>query len=368
MKQINYKPLFIILLAAFTLCTALFLRPPALAEQQPFEAEDSGTQAILEKSLSLIEIDKEIDRIQEEKELLLLSLDETELLLVQQEAELSDKQEQAGKVLRAYYMGDRDFVYAALVSFESLPQWFQMLDFIEIIFASDKNTLIQYANKYDLLKENKNKLESRQQELILLEEQLHEQRSRVLALEAEVADELKNRSDAERILLLIKQLSDHWNTQGVEAVRQYFQALANAMSELPGWIQNNKQLLESKGLTYTITVPDTDLNAFLREQNQMFNHFVFEFADGQIIAKGKNEEIEISVTGHYSIEEKPKNGIIFHVDKLIFNGFPLPDTTRKQLEKDFDLGFYPQLIISFLKADEVKVEDGKLIIKLSIAL
>src|SRR5690606_27082163 len=108
------------------------------------------------------------------------------------------------------------------------------------------------------------------------------------------------------------------------------------------------------------------LNTFLREQNELFNHFSFTFSDNIITAYGKKDDIEISVSGHYSVENEPVNGIIFHVDQLFFNGFALPDTTRQALEKEFDLGFYPQLIISFLKANAIEMNDGELVIKLSI--
>ena len=60
--------------------------------------------------------------------------------------------------------------------------------------------------------------------------------------------------------------------------------------------------------------------------------------------------------------------ILFHVDELIFNGLALPDTTRAQLEQQFDLGFYPSEIVSFLKAKSVEVKGNDLIIKLSISL
>jgi hypothetical protein len=56
------------------------------------------------------------------------------------------------------------------------------------------------------------------------------------------------------------------------------------------------------------------------------------------------------------------------VDDLLFNGFTLPDTTRAALEKEFDLGFYPGLMISFLKAKEVEIKDGELIIRLTLSL
>jgi hypothetical protein len=58
---------------------------------------------------------------------------------------------------------------------------------------------------------------------------------------------------------------------------------------------------------------------------------------------------------------------MFHVDHVVFNGLELPDTTRQALEEDFDLGFYPQKIVSFLHATEVSSADGILHVKLSLS-
>jgi len=56
------------------------------------------------------------------------------------------------------------------------------------------------------------------------------------------------------------------------------------------------------------------------------------------------------------------------VDHLLFNGLELPDTTRQALEKEFDLGFYPAKLVSFIQATSVKIEDGTLEVKLKMSL
>lgn len=58
---------------------------------------------------------------------------------------------------------------------------------------------------------------------------------------------------------------------------------------------------------------------------------------------------------------------MFHVDHVVFNGLELPDTTRQALEEEFDLGFYPARIVSFLQATEVASSDGILHVKLSLS-
>jgi hypothetical protein len=211
-------------------------------------------------------------------------------------------------------------------------------------------------------------LEDKQAELLALEEKVQVQRERVLVLESQLDDELAGRSDSDRIRLLIEELTSFWEKEGLTEVKSYFQALSKAMGTLPGWIQDNKDLMEIKGFQYTIRVPEDKLNKFLREQDERFNYFSFKFEDDKITAYGERDDIEISVSGHYSLVEEPRNGIMFHVDELVFNGFTLPDTTRAALEEEFDLGFYPSLITNFLKANSVTVHDGELTIKLSVSL
>ncbi|MNP60875.1 hypothetical protein D3C76_1560010 [compost metagenome] len=87
-----------------------------------------------------------------------------------------------------------------------------------------------------------------------------------------------------------------------------------------------------------------------------------------ITAQGSREGINLKVEGHYTVENEPQNSIVFHVDRLLFNGLDLPDTTRKELENDFDLGFYPKKIVPFVEATEATIHKGTLIIKLKIAL
>ncbi|MUT66211.1 hypothetical protein [Paenibacillus sp. NEAU-GSW1] len=364
-----------IALILVVIISLMTIQLPVMAEPEPSEAaaplpaDDEQAMQLLEKSLSIVEIDKEIARIQENKQALKTDMDRTNSQLEQQELLIIDKREAAGNVLRAYYMGERDFMYSALFSFrQSLSSWFAVLDYIEIIMSSDRDAINQYVDGYRSLQNNYDKLNAKKDELEAVEQRLHEQRERVLALENQIDDELAGRSDAEKLRLMMSELTEYWETVGIEEVENYFRALAAAMEELPGWIQDNKNYLDIDGLNYTLHIPQDALNAFLREQDKRFEQFSFVFNDGKVTAQGKTANMEISVTGHYTVENEPKNGILFHVDELLFNGFALPDTTRQSLEQQFDLGFYPGKIVSFLKADSVEITDGELTVKLKVKL
>ncbi len=354
----------LLLLLVYALLTATW---PAMAERSEAPKNDD-VHSMLEKSLSVAEIDKEMARITQEKQELLDSMGETDAELARQSLKLEQKREQAGKVLRTYYMGEHDRLFASLLSSDSWTSFFTILDYIDLIISHDKQTLDKYIGEFRGLQERLAAQEAKQLELLAMENRLKLQRQRVTELERELTDQLAGRTDSERLLLLMKELNKFWEEKGLAEVRTYFKALSSAMSKLPEWVQDNKDLLHIKGFQYTITVPEDKLNQFLREQNDVFNDFAFRFQEGTITASGKRDDIEIAISGHYSVQDEPKNGILFHVDDLLFNGFTLPDTTRAALEKEFDLGFYPGLMISFLKAKEVEIKDGELIIRLTLSL
>lgn len=226
--------------AALLVSALILLRLPVLAEQQPKPAED--IHSLLEKSLSVVEIDKEISRIKDQKEALLLTMTNAERQLAEQELAIADKRDQAGEVLRAYYMGERDWLYSSLLTIESWQSFFQILDYIDIIVSQDKHTLNGYIGQYRELRDHYEQLEGKQDELAALEQKLNVQRERVLALESQLSDQLRGRSDIDKIRLLIEELNHFWETAGLTEVRSYFKALAAAMSELPAWIQDNKDL------------------------------------------------------------------------------------------------------------------------------
>ncbi|MBB3109038.1 hypothetical protein FHS18_001090 [Paenibacillus phyllosphaerae] len=329
---------------------------------------DDEIQSILEKSLSVVELDKEINRITLQKEAASRSLQQSRQALDVQEQNIKSHQAEAGKVLRAYYMGERNILLTALISSQSLDKLLSMLDYIDVLFSSDRQTLDGYLTAYRDLKQSITGLEEETQQLTVIEQQLQAQRARVVALEADVNEQLSGRSDEEKLRLMIEEMTNYWETAGLTEVKRYFKALSQAMKNIPDWLQDHKELLAIDGFNYTLDIPEQTFNSFLREQNELFETLDFTFAENRVTVAGQRDGMTLSISGHYTVEDEPKHGIYFHVDELLFNGLALPDTTRQSLEQEFDLGFYPQKIVSFLKAKSVQVEDGRLIIKFAINL
>ncbi|MBO7743862.1 hypothetical protein I8J29_06625 [Paenibacillus sp. MWE-103] len=337
---------------------------PALAE--PAVPADEETRSVIEKSLSVVEIDKEIARIETEQTAVEAKLSASQAALDKQEADIDGKREEAGKVLRAYYTGERNSLLTALLSSRSLSGMLAILDFFDLIFASDRDTLNAYQAHYQALKKTVASLNAQSAQLTEVETRLRTQRARVVALQSDVDSALNGREDADKLRSLIDDYTAYWQNVGLVEVNRYFNALSKAMGQIPSWVEKDKGMLDIDDFNYTLTIPDGKLNAFLRGQNPLFDNFAFAFKEDKVIITGKKDDLEVELSGHYTLE--PAGSILFHVDELIFNGLALPDTTRKQLERQFDLGFYPSEIVSFLKAKSVSVKDGALVIKLSISL
>lgn len=336
---------------------------PVAAE--PFTAEE---QQILEQSLSIQEIDREIERI-ESRQL------ETEEALRVLQGQLSDKneqirvsREQAGLRLRAYYMGERENLLYALLSVNSLKDFFTVLDYYQLIMDRDRTVLNHYKADYAELARTKRKLDNTATELARMKEELQLQRSRVAALQQSVDESLGLSADPDKLKALIQELTAYWENVGLYELRKYFQALSSAMSQFPDFLQQNENSLVAEKGGYRLEIREEELNAFLYSKSELLKDMRFRFEKDKIVAQGSREGLELEVEGHYTVEQEPENSIVFHVDRLLFNGLALPDTTRAELERDFDLGFYPKKIVPFVEATDAAISEGTLTVKLKLAL
>jgi len=334
----------------------------------PINAEpmDEETRQLLEKSLSVVELDREIERIAKLREETQASIQTTQRRLEQQEIAIAVQREKAGRVLREYYMGHKDFWLDALLNSKSLPDLIRAWDMMDIVVRSDQKTMNLYADQYDELKNGYAELQTHQSELASVSEQLVAQRKRITALQQEVNNALAASGDSEMLRRLMDELQAYWNNVGLYEVKQHFRALADAMHDLPQWVKDTPGILQTSGLKAKLTITDEQLNEFLRSKDDRFDDFAFTFDDGMLTMNGDNGSITVMIQGRYEVVNEPENAILFHVDKLVFNGLALPDTTRADLEREFDLGFYPQKLIKYIKAQSVSLEDGKLVVALKV--
>lgn len=344
------------------------LHPGQALLADPGMSADPDQRQLLQKSLSIVEIDHEIERITNRQEQTQIEIDKLQAEMKAKEEQIETRRERAGVIIRSYYMGERDNLFTILFSAKSLSNLIELYGFYDMIMDQDKTVLDAYQSEYQTIKDTKRKLERSNNQLAIIKDNLIKQRERVLALQKELDSGVAGSSDPEAMKKLIKEFTAYWDNVGIYEVKRYFSALSSAMDDLPEFVQSKKGAIRTNGTTYNIEVNENDLNEFLRNKNEIFKNFAFHFKDGKIIAEGKSGSLSLQVEGHYSIENEPQNSILFHVDKLVFNGLELPDTTCSQLENEFDLGFYPQQIVSFVKATDVTSTDQVLHVTLKLSM
>lgn len=329
--------------------------------KEPTEAQ----RKLLQQSLSVTELTKEIERIAAKESAAAGERRQTEDTLHKQAAAFDQKREQAGRVLRAYYMGERDMLLQALLSVRDEHSIWLLFDYYQFLFSSDQEIWVTYSEQLKYLNQLRDTLARTERELSQVKQQLIQQRNRVNALQQELDTNLANSSDPEAMSRLIQQFTSYWQNIGIFEVRRHFRALADAMQKLPDFVKKSGNL-QIDGTKYTITIQEEELNQFVREQDPIFEQFSFRFHEGSVSAEGESAGLSVFVQGHYTLESEPENRMLFHVDRLMINGLELPDTTRSQLEEEFDLGFYPQRLVSFIEATDVIVEDKQITVHLSM--
>ncbi|MFB9280014.1 coiled-coil domain-containing protein [Cohnella cellulosilytica] len=334
---------------------------PVHAEPYPEE-----TRQLLEKSLSVVELNREIDRISALRSGAQADIERNERLLAEREMAIAVQREKAGHVLRSYYMGYKDFWMAALLHADSLPKIIRVWDTMDLIVQADHRTMNAYAEQYRELKSGYERLKREKDDLVAVESGLVAQRDRMNALRGDLDRELAASGDEQMLRKLMDELQAYWRNVGLYEVKQHFKALASAMTQLPDYVKKTPGIVQTNGLKTKLTLSDRQLNEFLRSQDSRFDDFSFKFDDGLLTMEGDNGHLQVTIQGRYTIENEPENAIRFHVDKLVFNGLALPDTTRAELEQEFDLGFYPQKLIKYVKARSVEMEDGLLTVDLGI--
>src|SRR5690606_1940401 len=130
---------------------ALVIAEPAASSTSPLATEDEELHDILQSSLSIVEIDKEIERIQARQLTLQEQILDTELKLYEGEDAIENKRKQAGKVLAAYYKGERIDIYLSILKSKSLEQFLYSLEMIEYILSQDRRLLDAYIEDYEAL-------------------------------------------------------------------------------------------------------------------------------------------------------------------------------------------------------------------------
>ncbi|TVX94268.1 hypothetical protein [Paenibacillus agilis] len=329
--------------------------------------QSSEMKHILQQSLSIQELDAEIARVtarenEASKQRQLLEAD-----LQKQQEQLLLKQKDAGRVLRSYYVGERDLILEAILSSGEISDLFLLLNYYSYLMDSDHRILSGYQANVQRIDQLRNDQALLEKELSQVRINLENQRKRVIELQHKLDTQITSSSDPEAMKKLVEEFTKYWQSVGLFEVRHYFRAMADAMQKLPEFVKENGNM-KSNGLQYTLRIKDSELNEFLRQQDSMFDDFEFVFDKGIVTAIGDREGLRVVVQGSYTLEQEPENALRFHVDHLQFNGLELAESTRKQLEEQFDLSFYPQQLVSFIQATEITIDKNEMVVVLKVSL
>ncbi|WP_028549259.1 hypothetical protein [Paenibacillus sp. UNC451MF] len=338
-------------------------------------AANEDTQQLLQKGLTVFEIDQELGRIEEQQKTLKLQMASTEQQLTQQQARSIETKQHAGKVLRAYYMGDRDSLWMLLFSITSFKDALSTFEYLQMIVMSDHETLQRHLNNQKELQKLNASLLSSQATLQETKDRYIAQRAQQVLLQKQLDEGLAKQASSAVVIQEITKLTVQWQDKGIPLFKTYFRALAQAMNQLPEIINDTSggksNHLIMNGFQYTFQITDQELNTFLRSKNPLFQNMTFRFYESKVIAKGKQDDMEVMIKGAYDIATKDTlkgKYIRFNLEQLQFNGFDLPQSTIDSMIKDFDFGIYPQSIASFLQVTDVRLDEGKLSIMLKLAL
>jgi peptidoglycan hydrolase CwlO-like protein len=322
------------------------------------------TRELLQKGLSIHEIDQEITRLTAEEPLIASKIEEARSEAEYKGVQLEATKERAARVIRAYYMGKRQPIWLLIFSAKSLTQALTIFEYVTHILDNDQRALKSFQESRIEWERSEAKWLEARTELQELKSKLVAERENLLALQDELDAKLAAIPNAEAVKQTILDLTSNWEQYGLPLFQSYFAALSESINQLPELLTQNNNLV-AQGFDYTFRIGDSELNEFLRKKNELFGHFTFEFNDGHIVVYGKDRDVEVRIKGRYVLENQP-NAIRFHIDELMYNGFLLPKSTAESLERDYELAIYPQNFASFFVATGVQVQEGSMSVTLKM--
>lgn len=356
---------FRLILAVFLLGSPAFL-PGSPAAAETNQAKDE-TQALLEKGLTLHELDREIDRLNEKERGLVAQMADAERSLAELSARIETQNDRVKRLLQTTYTGDRMPSWMALLSARTWKDALYVFEQLKLIAERDRAALSQYTAAHREKAEVSAGLEQAELELRSTRTRYEDQRRTMTALQEEVARKLAQLPQKEELARQMSELNQSWETKGLPLFKQYFKALSETMQKLPELVASTPSSLTIKGFTYTFQIRDSELNAFIHARSPTLQQLNFTFGDGTLTASGREGDVSVSITGAYELETKPKNAIRFHIREIVYNGYKLPPSTMQTLESGSDLSFYPSKLASFLQATDLSVKNRTLSVTLKMS-
>lgn len=332
-------------------------------------AAPAGSSSIQQQGLTLHELDKELERLKAREAALNEQIPKQQTLVQRHALRLEQQAEQAGNIIRAYYMGHRTKLWMVLLSANSFGDMLTAVDYLKLIIKNDYRILENYKHAYQEQQRLLAELEKQKLELEQTILEYEKQRARRIAEQEELERQLAQLSEEEQAkeLQQMAALTELWETEGLPAMESALNALSDAMNRLPELL-SDPEMINIEGSQLIVTLTDERWNGFLREQDPLFDTFAFVFAEEGMSVSGEINGLSASIQGNYVIEQEPVHRLSFQIEEVVFNGFALPDTTRSELQEKYALFFEPGLLFDGLTVTHLSMKEGQLRIELAYKL
>lgn len=342
----------------FLLLSVLFFYLPSNVSADPSE------KYILQQYLTIVEVERDLVSVQEEQQLLEKEIKVNETKVKDQEVIVGELRKKGAKILREYYTGERLSWISMVLSMETFHNGILVIEYLYEIFDRDMNELQIAYEQYQSLLRLQQQLDDQHLDVMMLKNHYTSQKKRLLGLEQQLNTSLSNIPEKERLQQLMAQLEKDWVEKGQPAFYMFFNQLASAMEKFPEYI--NKNNVSLKGTNPKVTITDKELNSILVEENELFKNLTFTFKENQLWAQGVHEGAALTLIGNYKLVNDKK--LDFFIESMTYDGFYLPDSTIKNMEKSIDLGFYPTYIHPNIRVKSFSMNDHTLSLELKFTL
>lgn len=333
--------------------------PVSAQEAAPLE------QLILQQHFTQKEIERNLGLIKTEAQRLESDVAQLDVDLQRQKLVIEAMRRHAGDVAHAYYTGERVSLLSLLFDTENFNDFLLLFDFLQLLYQRDMSRLESFQAERAKAAAMQTDQQRRLVTLKDLRLQYEKQLAEMLAIQAEKEKNVAELTDPTSVQSLMDHLIADWRTRGLPAFQTYFGVLSNVMFQIPELATPER--ITSDGLfSHTFTIKQEEFNQFLISKDQLFKQSYFTFDNNQLIIDSTFNQMELQIVGTYELVS-PKE-LKFHINQLYFDGFELPETTIKEMEKAYNLGFYPELISPNILVEGITLTNQELKLLLKVNL
>ncbi|WP_134687474.1 coiled-coil domain-containing protein [Brevibacillus migulae] len=320
-------------------------------------------ELILQQHLTQKELERSLSLVKEEEKALQTEIAQLTLDMGKQASIIAAMRKHAGEVARAYYMGERTSLLSLIFDTENFNDFLLLYEFLQLLYERDLNTLERFQQERAKLEQMQATKQNRLSRVTELRKHFESQLQQLLIVQAEKERNLNKLSDPAGVESLMDHLIVDWRERGLPAFNTFFSELAAAMFQVQE-LATPERISSEDLFSHTLTISEEDFNQFLMSKNDLFKQSRFTFENDQLMVEGSYDQMNLRIVGNY--EYVSPQELKFHITKLTFDGFELPQTTIEEMEKKYDLGFYPSVISPNVQVQSIRLADQALTLKLKL--